>query len=190
MYQPDNIHVEHALRMQVRACFWCFPAPLLTRFCSGVILRSIMYKTRLPLLVVFNKTDVQPCDFAAEWMTDSDALQAAVDTDDTYMGSLVHSMSLVLDEFYKQLRVRPGRHPLALKLVQVLLRPRNCCFLILRSFLFVRLGTPCCFLLVCRCVCSERRRHCGAVYGRGRRARRVLQVRLARFGCCHRWRPG
>ncbi|TFY77379.1 hypothetical protein EWM64_g6632 [Hericium alpestre] len=74
---------------------------------------SILYKTKLPFIVVFNKTDVQPHDFALEWMQDFEAFQAALHshqgtTDDegepTYMNSLMNSMSLVLDEFYKHLK--------------------------------------------------------------------------------------
>lgn len=77
---------------------------------------SILYKTKLPFILVFNKTDVQPHDFALEWMHDFEAFQAALashqgTTDDegepTYMNSLMNSMSLVLDEFYKHLTVRP-----------------------------------------------------------------------------------
>ena len=75
---------------------------------------GILYKTRLPFVLVFNKTDVQPHEFATEWMADFEAFQAALathkgTTDDegepTYMNSLMNSMSLVLDEFYKQLKV-------------------------------------------------------------------------------------
>ncbi|KAI9594741.1 hypothetical protein BDF19DRAFT_443504 [Syncephalis fuscata] len=39
---------------------------------------SILYKTRLPFLLVFNKTDVQSHDFAVEWMTDFEAFQRDV----------------------------------------------------------------------------------------------------------------
>ena len=75
---------------------------------------SILYKTKLPFILVFNKTDVRPHDFAVEWMQDFEAFQAALathqgTTDDegepTYMNSLMNSMSLVLDEFYKHLTV-------------------------------------------------------------------------------------
>jgi len=66
---------------------------------------SIMYKTKLPFVVVFNKTDVEPCDFALEWMQDFTAFQAALQHDESYMASLVHSMSLVLEEFYSGLSV-------------------------------------------------------------------------------------
>lgn len=75
---------------------------------------SILYKTKLPFILVFNKTDVQSHDFAIEWMHDFEAFQTALashrDANDeegepTYMNSLMNSMSLVLDEFYKNLKV-------------------------------------------------------------------------------------
>lgn len=64
--------------------------------------------------MVFNKTDIQPHDFALEWMEDFEAFQQALadrerrdaDGEQTYMSSLMNSMSLVLDEFYKGLKVR------------------------------------------------------------------------------------
>ena len=83
-------------------------------FWAWLILPSILYKTKLPFIVVFNKTDVQSHSFAVEWMTDFEAFQEALashqsTTDDegapTYMNSLMNSMSLVLDEFYKHLKV-------------------------------------------------------------------------------------
>jgi GTPase SAR1 family protein len=66
---------------------------------------SIMYKTKLPFVLVFNKTDVVHCDFALEWMQDYEAFQKALQDDGSYMGSLINSMCLVLEEFYKTLRV-------------------------------------------------------------------------------------
>ncbi|KAF5347715.1 hypothetical protein D9756_010322 [Leucocoprinus leucothites] len=74
---------------------------------------SILYKTKLPFILVFNKTDVQPHQFALDWMSDFEEFQAALATHEsardsegepTYMNSLMHSMSLVLDEFYKNLK--------------------------------------------------------------------------------------
>ncbi|GAA5877025.1 hypothetical protein JCM8547_007495 [Rhodosporidiobolus lusitaniae] len=74
---------------------------------------SILYKTRLPFLLVFNKTDVQDHQFALEWMRDFEAFQEALlerrqthgeEDGPAYMDSLMNSMSLVLDEFYKHLR--------------------------------------------------------------------------------------
>src|SRR5579871_2039537 len=81
---------------------------------------SILYKTKLPMILVFNKTDVKKADFAKEWMTNFEAFQEALQNEEEagnfggmegvgqgsgYMSSLLHSMSLVLEEFYKHLRV-------------------------------------------------------------------------------------
>jgi GPN-loop GTPase len=84
---------------------------------------SILYKTKLPMILVFNKTDVQDAEFAKEWMTDFDAFQSALRQEEEagafgaeggsggfgagsgYMGSLLNSMSLMLEEFYRHLSV-------------------------------------------------------------------------------------
>jgi GPN-loop GTPase len=74
---------------------------------------SMFYRTRLPIVIAFNKNDVVPHNFAIEWMKDYDAFQEALDESmDTntnnsstmsstgFYGSLTRSLSLVLDEFY------------------------------------------------------------------------------------------
>ncbi|KAK3352548.1 hypothetical protein B0T25DRAFT_567828 [Lasiosphaeria hispida] len=84
---------------------------------------SILYKTKLPMILVFNKADVKDPSFAKEWMTDYDAFQNALSQDENsnafggqeggegggvgsgYMGSLLNSMSMVLEEFYEHLSV-------------------------------------------------------------------------------------
>jgi GTPase SAR1 family protein len=75
---------------------------------------SILYKTKLPMILVFNKTDAQDAEFAKTWMTDFEAFQTALRDEEEnapegngsgYMGSLLNSMSLVLEEFYKHLSV-------------------------------------------------------------------------------------
>ncbi|KAI9282380.1 GPN-loop GTPase [Umbelopsis sp. AD052] len=60
---------------------------------------SILYKTKLPFILVFNKTDVVSHSFAVDWMTDFESFQQALQQDATYMSSLMNSMSLVLDDF-------------------------------------------------------------------------------------------
>jgi len=83
---------------------------------------SILYKTKLPMILVFNKTDVKDAEFAKEWMTDFESFQAALREEEEagsfggvegggagggsgYMGSLLNSMSLMLEEFYSHLSV-------------------------------------------------------------------------------------
>ncbi|KAL8950306.1 MAG: hypothetical protein Q9222_003650 [Ikaeria aurantiellina] len=85
---------------------------------------SILYKTKLPMILVFNKTDVKDVGFAKDWMTDFESFQAALKREEDggsfgglegadgaigggsgYMGSLLNSMSLMLEEFYRHLSV-------------------------------------------------------------------------------------
>lgn len=64
---------------------------------------SMLYRTRLPLVVCFNKTDVVSHEFCMEWMRDYEAFQEALDETaekSGFYGSLTRSLSLVLDEFY------------------------------------------------------------------------------------------
>ncbi|CAH2075036.1 unnamed protein product, partial [Iphiclides podalirius] len=70
---------------------------------------SILYKTRLPFIVVMNKTDVVDSAYAVEWMRDfesfQDALDAGVDGEGgSYAGNLTRSMALALDSFYADLK--------------------------------------------------------------------------------------
>ena len=69
---------------------------------------SILYKTKLPMVIVFNKIDEKDSEFAKEWMADFESFQTALNEnsgDGDYMGSLMTSMSLVLEEFYNTLDV-------------------------------------------------------------------------------------
>ncbi|KAJ3228211.1 GPN-loop GTPase 1 [Clydaea vesicula] len=66
---------------------------------------SILYKTKLPFILVFNKCDVVDNQFAIDWMTDFDLFQKALENDTSYMGTLINSMCLVLEEFYNHLKV-------------------------------------------------------------------------------------
>ncbi|KAI4335004.1 hypothetical protein L6164_013693 [Bauhinia variegata] len=76
-----------------------------TTFMSNMLYAcGILYKTRLPLVLAFNKTDVAQHHFALEWMKDFEAFQAAISSDHSYTSTLTHSLSLVIDEFYNNLR--------------------------------------------------------------------------------------
>jgi hypothetical protein len=61
---------------------------------------SLFYRTRLPLIVVFTKTDIVKHDFALKWMTDSEAFEEACRSNESYMGTFTQSMSLMISEFY------------------------------------------------------------------------------------------
>ena len=64
---------------------------------------SILYKSKLPMLIVFNKIDVLDHSFAQKWMSDFSEFDTALSLEDTYLSSLSRSMSLVLEEFYAQI---------------------------------------------------------------------------------------
>ena len=108
--RPCNIYEQHALCLLVS----------FHKFLNSQLMtcRRILYKTRLPFILVFNKIDVEPHDFAIEWMHDFQAYQAALDEkgrdemgEMAYSSSLMSSMSLVLDEFYNNLKVRLAKFP-------------------------------------------------------------------------------
>lgn len=56
---------------------------------------SILYKTRLPMLLVFNKVDVARHDFAVEWMQDFEVFHEALASDTTYAASLSRCVALL-----------------------------------------------------------------------------------------------
>ena len=77
-----------------------------TTFMSNMLYAcSVLYKSRLPMVLAFNKIDASPCTKQMEWMDDFESYQEALNVDgEGYMGSLNSSLSLVLDEFYSNIR--------------------------------------------------------------------------------------
>jgi GTPase Era involved in 16S rRNA processing len=71
---------------------------------------SMFYRTRLPLIVVFNKSDVVGSEVCMEWMDSYETFQEAMDEfmstegGQGFYSSLTRSLSLVLDEFYAILK--------------------------------------------------------------------------------------
>mmetsp|Transcript_17619 Transcript_17619/g.16858 ORF Transcript_17619/g.16858 Transcript_17619/m.16858 type:complete len:145 (+) Transcript_17619:119-553(+) len=64
---------------------------------------SILYKSKIPLLICFNKIDVLDHTFALQWMSDYESFDQSLSQVDSYLSSLSRSMSLVLEEFYKNI---------------------------------------------------------------------------------------
>eukprot|EP00792_Barthelona_sp_PAP020_P007172 TRINITY_DN3120_c0_g10_i1.p1 TRINITY_DN3120_c0_g10~~TRINITY_DN3120_c0_g10_i1.p1 ORF type:complete len:322 (+),score=91.43 TRINITY_DN3120_c0_g10_i1:74-967(+) len=64
---------------------------------------SILYRSKLPLILTLNKCDIQDGGFIRDYLTDYDTLHEAFDNEQSYMASLSRSMALALEEFYTTL---------------------------------------------------------------------------------------
>ena len=65
---------------------------------------SIMYKMRLPLVIAFNKKDIEKEDTVFEWIKDYESLQIAFDVNKEYIDTFSNSLTLILEEFYKTIK--------------------------------------------------------------------------------------
>lgn len=75
------------------------------RFMSNMLQAvSVAYRSKLPVLLAFNKVDATRHEFALEWMQDIEAFQDALNEVNSYATDLSYSLALVLDEFYRDLR--------------------------------------------------------------------------------------
>jgi len=76
-----------------------------TTFMSNMMYAcSIMYKNKLPFILVFNKTDICDPTPILQWMSDLDVFLEALQGDDSYMKSLTKSMALILARFYESIQ--------------------------------------------------------------------------------------
>jgi len=64
---------------------------------------SILYKLKLPMIVVFNKTDVADPEQVKVWLKDYAVFAEDLKKNETYLASLSRSLSLSLDDFYNDL---------------------------------------------------------------------------------------
>ncbi|KAH0483644.1 MAG: uncharacterized protein KVP18_004955 [Porospora cf. gigantea A] len=65
---------------------------------------SVLYKTKLPFILTFNKTDLASWHERAAWLDDIDAFCSATQTEDSYAGSLSRSCGITMMEFYQSIR--------------------------------------------------------------------------------------
>lgn len=64
---------------------------------------SILYKTRLPLIMILNKIDITSVDFLREWLSDNESFDRALEKENFFAGSFARSLSLTIDVFHKKI---------------------------------------------------------------------------------------
>ena len=62
---------------------------------------GVMYKSKLPFILAFNKIDVRSATQCVEWMRNYQAFADDVNLEDTYMATLSRSCALAMNEFYE-----------------------------------------------------------------------------------------
>ena len=68
---------------------------------------SILFRLKLPLLILFNKLDLNQEKVQEDWMKDYDKfIQSLKEYDSLYLTSFSRSLSLALDDFYQKLAFR------------------------------------------------------------------------------------
>ncbi|ABW98120.1 ATP/GTPbp (nucleomorph) [Hemiselmis andersenii] len=64
---------------------------------------SILYKTRLPILLILNKADITSVDFLKEWLNNNDAFDNSLSNEKFFAGSFARSLAFSIDIFHKKI---------------------------------------------------------------------------------------
>lgn len=65
---------------------------------------SILFRLKLPLAVLFNKSDKLKQNKLKEWLTNYDVMLEDLKKEDNYLSCFSRSLCLSMDEFYKDLK--------------------------------------------------------------------------------------
>jgi GPN-loop GTPase len=64
---------------------------------------SVLYKSRLPLMMILNKADITSADFIREWLNDADTFDKALEKEEFFAGSFARSLASTLESFYQRI---------------------------------------------------------------------------------------